>query len=199
MSKIGIFGGTFDPIHTGHIEIAKTAKEKMELDLVIFVPSGDPPHKTDKKVGNKEDRLYMTKLVSSCYDFFSVSDYEVTKDQRSYSVNLIKHFKEIYKTDELYFIIGADSLYNLPLWYRYEELIEMVTFIVISRPHQLDKSRLLDKFKGTEKPPRILFVDDVSIDISSTEIRDKIKNGHDVKDVLPQPVLSYIKDKGLYV
>ena len=199
MKKIGIFGGTFDPIHTGHIEIAKTAKERMALDMVVFVPSGDPPHKSLKNARNKEDRLTMTELATSSYDFFSVSDYEIKKNEKSYSVNLIKHFKEVYKEDELYFIIGADSLYNLPLWYHYEELMEMVTFIVLSRPHQLDEKNLLDKFKGTEKPFRAFFIDDVSIDISATEIRDKIKNGQNVKDILPQLVYRYIIDNGLYV
>jgi len=197
MSKIGLFGGTFDPIHKGHTEIAEIVMEKMNLEKIIFIPAGDPPHKLGKKVTDKSDRLNMVKLATSYNSSFLVSDYEIKKEKRSYSVDLIKYFKSINKDDELFFIIGGDSLYNLPTWYHYEELLGLCNFIVISRP-QVEKKNLLDKFSGEEKPPRIFFIDDVSIPVSATEIREKIKNGEEVKDYVTEAVYNYIRTKELY-
>jgi len=198
MSRIGLFGGTFDPIHTGHTEIAEVVKEKIGLSKIVFIPAGNPPHKTDKAVTDKMDRFNMVKLAISDYDGFCVSDYEINKEERSYSVNLLKHFKDVYKEDELFFIIGGDSLYNLPTWYHYEELISLCSFVVVSRPNQYEKEHLLDKFSGKEKPFRAFFIDDVSIDISSTEIREKLKDGQNVQNILHKSVYRYIKDKRLY-
>lgn len=197
MKKTGIFGGSFDPVHKGHIIIAQIAKEQMNLDEVIFVPAGNPPHKTDKKLASNEDRFNMLKLATEHIDGFFVSDYELRKTEKSYSVNLIKHFKEVLNDSELYFIIGADSLYNLPMWYKYEELMEMTNFIVVSRP-QVKKENLLDKFSGREKPMRAFFIDDVFVPVSATEIREKVKNGENTDDYLDESVLNYIKIKGLY-
>lgn len=199
MSRIGLFGGTFDPVHRGHIKIAKTAMEKADLDSVIFIPSGNPPHKTEQKVTDKWDRFEMVKIATEPYDCFSVSDYELNRKERSYSLNLIKHFKNIYKNDELYFIMGSDSLYNLPTWWHYEELMEICNFIVISRPVQYEKERLLEKFQGSEKPFRAFFIDGVNIDISATEIRDALKMGQDISSFVEDDVLQYIKDNSLYI
>lgn len=197
MSKIGLFGGTYDPIHKGHIKIAEIVLDKMKLDKIIFIPAGDPPHKQDKKVTEKSDRLNMVRLATEYNKAFSVSDYEINKKARSYSFDLINHFKSVYKEDELYFIIGGDSLYNIPTWYRYEELLGLCNFVVISRP-DVKKKNLLDKFSGKEKPPRLFFIDDVSIPISSTEIRKKLKNSEDIKDYVSEPVFNYITTNELY-
>ena len=197
MSKIGLFGGTFDPMHKGHTKLCEFVLKKMELDKIIFIPAGDPPHKLDKKVTDKSDRLNMVRLATEYNKSFCVSDYEIKKEARSYSYDLINHFKSVYKDDELYFIIGGDSLYNLPTWYRYEELLGLCTFVVISRP-DVEKENLFDKFKGNEKPPRLFFIDDVKIPISSTEIREKVKNSEDIKDYVSEPVFNYITTKELY-
>ena len=198
MSRIGLFGGTFDPIHIGHTDIAEIVKEKLNLDKIIFIPAGNPPHKTDKDVTDKIDRFNMVKLATEKYDSFCVSDYEINKAERSYSVNLLKYFKEIYFEDELFFIIGGDSLYNLPAWWHYEELISLCSFVVVSRPDQYEKEHLLDKFSGKEKPFRAFFIDDIKIDISSTAIREKLKKGQNVQNMLHESVYGYIKDNRLY-
>ena len=169
----------------------------MELDRIIFIPAGDPPHKVDKKITNKTDRFNMVKIATSYNSAFVVSDYEIKKDAKSYSVDLIKYFKNEYADDELYFIIGGDSLYNLPTWYHYEELMGLCNFIVISRP-QVENKNLFDKFSGDEKPPRIFFVGDVSIPVSATEIREKMKDGKDVKNFLTEAVYNYITINELY-
>lgn len=197
MKKIGLFGGTFDPIHIGHIKIAEAARDKAKLSEVIFIPAGEPPHKTEKKQENKEDRLEMTKLAVSRHQFFSVSDYEIKLKEKSYSLNLIKHFKKVYPEDKLYFIIGADSLYDLPEWYHYEEFMTLCEFIVISRPG-IKKEHLLNKFSGKEKPFRAFFIDNINIGISSTQVRQLLKEGESVRQLVPAEVCDYIEKHGLY-
>ncbi|MBE7028485.1 MAG: nicotinate-nucleotide adenylyltransferase [Ruminococcaceae bacterium] len=197
MKRIGLFGGTFDPVHKGHVMVAEIAKKEMELDEVIFIPAGNPPHKEDKKIADGTHRLNMLLLATEDMPYFKVSDIEIRKKEKSYSVDLIKHFRKELKKTELFFIIGADSLYNLPTWYHYEELMQMTNFIVISRP-ETNKSSLLDKFSGNEKPMRAFFVDDVFIDISSTEIREMLKSGADTEKYLDKSVLNYIRANRLY-
>lgn len=197
MKRTGLFGGTFDPVHKGHILVAEIARRQMDLDEVIFIPAGKPPHKTDKKIESNDDRLNMLLLATADKPYFKVSDFELKQKEKSYSVNLIRHFKEELKGAELFFIIGADSLYNLPKWYHYEELMEMTNFIVISRP-QVKKENLLDNFSGEEKPPRVFFIDDVFIPISATEIREQLKRNENAEEYLDKSVLNYINVNELY-
>lgn len=194
--KTGLFGGTFDPIHNGHLKVALTAKNRLGLDRIIFIPSGNPPHKTDKKVTDKEHRLAMTRLAV-VETGAEVSDWEIRQEKKSYSVDLVRHFMEENPDDELYFIIGGDSFYDLPTWYHYQELMELCRFVVIFRP-DTEKSELLDLFEGTEKAPRIFFLEDLNLDISSTEIRQLIRAGKSASHLLPEPVMAYIFTHNLY-
>ena len=100
MKRTGLFGGTFDPVHKGHILVAEIAKREMELDEVIFIPAGKPPHKTDKKIASNEDRFNMLLLATEDKPYFKVSDFELKQKEKSYSVNLIKHFKKALKKDK---------------------------------------------------------------------------------------------------
>lgn len=194
--KIGLFGGTFDPIHNGHLKVAETAKARLRLDKIVLVPSGTPPHKTGRRVTEKKDRLAMASLVAEKADLL-LSAWELEREEKSYSVDMVKHFRSVYEGDELYFIVGADSFYNLPAWYRYQELMELCTFVVVSRP-ETEREKLLERFSGTEKPPRAFFLDGVCVDISSTEIRNRIRCGQDISSLVPPEVLQYIKRQGLY-
>lgn len=194
--KTGLFGGTFDPIHNGHIKVAQAAKNSLGLDRVIFIPAGAPPHKTDKKVSGKEHRLSMTRLAAEAVGA-EVSDWEIRQDKKSYSVDLVRHFKETLPDDELFFIIGADSFRDLPLWYQYRELLSMCTFLVVSRP-DVPKETLLSKYVGDEAAPRVFFLDDILVDISSTEIRKTVADGGEIERLVPPGVLTYIKTHKLY-
>lgn len=194
--KTGLFGGTFDPIHNGHLKLAQFAKNRLELDRIICIPSGDPPHKTDKKVTEKHHRLAMVEEALKDTDI-EISAWEINRKEKSYSVDLIKHFAKEYPDDELYFIIGADSFYDLPTWWHYRELLGLCRFVVVARP-DTDKEALLTRFDGTEKPPRVFFLDDLLMDISSTKIREMVKEGKDISHLVPKPVVHYINNHGLY-
>lgn len=195
--KIGLFGGTFDPPHNAHIAVAEKALCEYSLDRIIFIPAGDPPHKKDKEKTDKMLRLKMISLALGGYENFFVSDYEINLSKPSYSVNTIKHFKEKYPYDELYFIIGGDSFRDIPTWFNYRELISLCSLIVLARP-DTPKNKLLELFSGDEKPPRVFYSSSLFMDISSTEIRQKISRGEDVKDLIPAKVLEIITKENLY-
>ena len=194
--KTGLFGGTFDPIHNGHMKVAQAAKNSLQLDRVIFIPAGDPPHKADKKVTDKKDRLNMVRLAVES-EGAQVSDWEICQNKKSYSVDMIRHFQSLYPEDELYFIIGADSFYDMPTWWHYRELMSMCSFVVIARP-DIDKAALLDCYAGDETPPRVFFLEDLLMDISSTQIRELVAEGKDIARLVPPAVHSYIQIHSLY-
>lgn len=197
MQKVGLFGGTFDPPHIGHIEILKEAKKRLALDKLILIPAGDPPHKTNKTVTEKKHRLRMTELAFSSLLDCCISEYEMNKQAPSYSVDLLKHFRRILPDCELYFIIGADSFAALPSWWHYRELLTLCRMIVISRP-DTEKTKLLQQFHGDETPPRVFFLNRLQLDISSTQIRARLSEHKDVSAWLPENVLQYIREHHLY-
>lgn len=194
--KIGLFGGTFDPLHNGHMKVAQEAKNRMQLDRIIFIPSGDPPHKTDRQITDKKHRLEMVRIAAEQEGAF-VSDWELTRPRKSYSVETVRHFQETYPQDELFFIIGADSFRDMPSWWHYRQLMELCTFVVVSRP-DTDKSSLLSRYQGDEIPPRVFFLDDILMDISSTQIRQMVREGKDVSRLVPEAVNTYILKHQLY-
>ncbi len=195
--RTGLFGGTFDPIHNGHLQVVHSAKELLQLDRVIFIPAGDPPHKTGRKITDKFMRLEMTRLAAETVGA-QVSDWEVRQEKKSYSLDMIRHFQSVYPQDELFFIIGADSFRDLPAWWQYRELLELCTFVVVARP-DVDKKTLLERYAGDEKPPRVFFLEDVPMDVSSTEIRQMVGRGQDFSYLVPPAVLSYIQTHSLYI
>ncbi|MBR5236786.1 MAG: nicotinate-nucleotide adenylyltransferase [Clostridia bacterium] len=195
--RTGLFGGTFDPIHNGHLQVVQSAKWLLNLDRVIFIPAGDPPHKTDKVITDKFTRLDMAQLAANIVGA-QVSDWEVRQEKKSYSLDMLRHFRSVYPQDELFFIVGADSFRDLPLWWHYRELLELCTFVVVARP-DVDKETLLDRFVGDEKPPRVFYLEDVPMDISSTEIRQMAGSGQDVSHLVPPAVLTFIKTHSLYI
>ena len=194
--KIGLFGGTFDPLHNGHIKVAQEAKNRLQLDKIIFIPSGDPPHKTDKKVTDKRHRFNMVKEAVEPVGAF-VSDWEMNREEKSYSVETVRHFQAEYPEDDIYFIIGADSFRDIPTWWHYRELMSLCTFVVVTRPDVSEES-LLSLYAGDEIPPRVFFLEGIFMDISSTEIRRMAKAGKDVSHLVPESVNRYMVAHQLY-
>lgn len=196
-SKIGIFGGTFNPIHNGHLMIAQYAMEECNLSEVIFLPNGNPPHKNADNLADAIHRLNMVKLaVSDCLNF-SVSDYEIKREESSYTVDTNAYLKTLYNCP-LYFIIGADSLYTLNKWKSPERLIKECRFIVADR---LCKD-VNDVRKECERLNSLggdfTYLSMPRYDISSTELRKEIYDGNYFTGHIPANVIEYIIQNELY-
>jgi nicotinate-nucleotide adenylyltransferase len=186
--KIGILGGTFNPIHIGHLILAEEAREKLNLGRIIFVPTYLPPHKDNSDIAQAVDRLAMLKAAIKGNKYFSASDAERKRNGRSYTIDTLKEFKKRYPDDELYFIIGSDLLKYLDDWKDLARIIKMVKFIVATRP----------SFPLEKIPSYISTVAIRAVDISGFDIRKKIKENKSFRYLLPWPVFSYIKKRGLY-
>ena len=197
--KIGIYGGTFNPIHNGHTYLLKYFIENKICDKLIVLVSGNPPHKNDG-VLDEIHRFNMVKLALSDYSEILVSDIELGKHERCYTFNTMRFLKEVYKNDELWFIVGADSFKDLPKWYRGEELIKENKFIAINREgafqNELYKEKC-DEIKG-KYSATVEFVDIKTPDISSTAVREMVEDGKIISSYVPLSVYKYITDNKLY-
>ena len=190
MKRIGILGGTFNPIHYGHLAVADVVAERFKLDKIIFIPTKYPPHKTHKDIADVKHRFHMVELAVAGNKKFSVSDFEVKKESKSYSIETVRFFKEkLDKHDKLFFIIGSDMLPTLPTWKDIAELRKLTRFIVVKRK-DYDISHINS---GTE------FVADPNLGVSASHIRDEIKKKHSVRYMLPDNVLYYIHQHKLYM
>ncbi len=200
MKRTGIFGGSFDPVHNGHTGLAADACEQAGLDEVVFVPARIQPFKQGRRVTSGEHRARMLEIASSGDDRMVVSRYEIERDEVSYTVNTLRHFREMYGDDtEIFFITGSDSFLMIDQWYMAEEILPGYSFIVGSRPGyanaELERkiSEIKDRF-GTE----IHVVDNIPVDVSSTELRQMIATGRDISGYVPEDVVRYIDENGLY-
>lgn len=186
--KIGILGGTFNPIHIGHLILAEEAREKLALDKIIFVPSYLPPHKDNSDVAPARHRYGMVRLAIRTNKYFSASDTEIKRKGRSYTIDTLKEFKKTYPKDELFFIIGSDLLNYLDEWKDLSRILEMVRFIVATRP-----GFLLERI-----PSYISTIPIRAVDISGFEIRRAIRENKSFRYLVPEAVYGYIIRKRLY-
>ena len=198
MKKYGIFGGSFNPIHYGHLMICEYIKEEMGLDKVIFIPTGNPPHK-DLGV-SAEDRYEMVRLAISPNPDFEISDIETTRVKLSYTVDTIRELKEIYKEEKLYFLIGLDSLFQLKTWKKIGDLSQEIEFVVALRPGYINKEEINNEidFLRDNFGTRINLIKTPLYEISSTDLRDRIHEGKSLRYLIPKKVLDYIEESGFY-
>lgn len=203
--KIGLFGGTFNPVHLGHLRVAEEVRESFYLNKIIFIPSGAHPLKKFDILDGIH-RLKMLELAIAENSNFELSDFELKQKEPSYTVNTLAYFKKVYKTDILFFIMGADAFCELRLWYKYEELLKMIDFIVMSRHgfNNLETSDLIEhiesdscfRIKNSDK--KAFFVSVTPFPISSTQIRQMIRSGRSIRYLVPKEVLKYIEENKLY-
>lgn len=186
--KVGILGGTFNPVHIGHLILAEEAREKLGLDKVIFVPTFLPPHKDNSDIAPAVERLSMIKLAIKTNKCFMVSDAEIKRNGRSYTIDTIKEFKKKFSADALYFIIGSDLLKYLDEWKDLNEIIKLVRFIVATRPG----------FPLEKIPSYIDTLPIRAVDISAFEIRQCVKENKSFHYLVPEGVFNYIKRRALY-
>ena len=194
--KIGILGGTFDPVHKAHIEIAKLSYEKLGLDKVIFIPNGIPPHKNKSSI-SKEDKLNMLNLAIKDYPYFSVDTFEIDKEGTSFLYLTLEYLNKKYPSADLYFIAGSDNLKTITTWKNPHIIFKLSNIVFVKRP----KYKLYLKFANLLKEKyngKISFIDFSGIDISSTTIREKFEKCEEVSEYLSYDVYSYIVKNSLY-
>lgn len=198
--RIGIMGGTFDPIHYGHLVLAEEVREVLILDEVIFIPAGQPPHKINDPVTNAELRLKMVLAATAGNPSFSVSRMEIDENSKSYTVKTLRKLKELLGDDtELYFITGADTLLDLKNWYALNEVLSLCTFVGATRPGYLpdlivaEANRLKSEYKAN-----IELIPIPGLAISSTQIRQRVNGHKTIKYLVPEGVEDIIREAGLY-
>ncbi len=185
--KIGILGGTFNPPHLGHLIIADQVRNQLGLEKVLFIPSANPPHKTKKKTIDAEHRMAMIRDSIDSDDGFILDDTEIKRGGKSYTFDTIVRLREKHPDVEFYFIIGADMVEDLENWHKIDELVNMVQFVAVNRPEYSLK---------TSYP--VIFVDVPNIDISSSVIRQKVRDDCSIRYLVPLEVEKYIEREGLY-
>jgi nicotinate-nucleotide adenylyltransferase len=219
--RIGLFGGTFNPIHNGHLWAVLEVKSGFNLDQIYIIPAAVPPHKASGTVTSADDRLQMIHLAIAGLSGITVADVELKRPGPSYTIDTVRHFKhKLKKGSRIFLIMGLDAFLEIHTWKSYKELLEQIAFIVIARPtpnyaeaqqgrkilENYFKSRLSANYKlsaGNDcytaqgKQP-IYFSDVKALDISSTVVREKIREKKTIENWVPRPVAEYIKLKGLY-
>lgn len=199
-AKIGVLGGTFDPVHMGHLVIAEHATNALGLDSVLFIPAGRPWLKANTAVTEPGHRLAMVKLAVADNPSFCVSDIEVLRPGLTFTVDTLEQLRgELGAGVDLYLILGMDALNELPRWRNPGRLFDLCTIVGVSRPgHDLPDLDALDAIVpgGSRK---VVLVDGPSVDISGTDLRNRVANHRPVTDQVPRAVESYILDRGLYV
>ncbi len=197
--NIGLLGGTFDPIHVGHLIIAEEVRLKLALDEVLFVPTGQPWLKSERTVASGEHRLEMLKLAIGSNPHFKVSTVELERPGASYSVDTVSALKdELGAEVDLYFIVGFDALGELPIWKEPSRLLDLCQVVGVSRPGyaELDWGSLESAIPGVSS--RVIVVDVPQIDISSTQIRERVAEGLSIHHLVPEAVERYISKNRLY-
>lgn len=199
--RLGLFGGSFDPVHLGHLLLAEYCREQARLDQVVFLPAAVPPHKQDRTLSPAEQRIEMLKLAVAGHEQFTVSRYEVDRGGVSYTVETLRHYREQDPEGELFLLVGADMLHDLPRWREAGEICRLAIPVAVRRPGtgDLDYSLLA----GLVPPDRLdLFrqyqVEMPQIGLSSTDLRRRVAAGQSIRYQTPRAVEKYIETQGLY-
>ncbi len=215
--KVALLGGTFNPIHFGHIDLALKIKAHFKIDKTIFIPSNIPPHKSKENLAPANVRYLMIKEALKEYKEFEISKEEIEREGTSYSIDTIKKMQKKYQNDTLYLILGLDAFFEIDTWKAYKEILSLISIIVINRHYEKKENfniykiknyinKITNIYKFSEKEKKFIglntkniFIADLNIKpISSSLIRDKIKNNEISSDLLPENVLKIIREHKLY-
>ncbi len=215
--KIGILGGTFNPIHYGHLAAAQEVCDRLKLDRILFIPSHLPPHKLDEDVPAAMQRLEMVRLATADNPSFQPSDIEIKRGGRSYTIDTIERLRSDDPAAEFYFIMGIDSFLDIQTWHNWERLLSLCSFVVLSRPgyrfvdltridfmkQAADELSMMDKGELDQASVQsglfTIYLEQIPLhDISSTDIRARVKAGSSIKYLLPEQVEIYIIEHNLY-
>ena len=200
MKRIGIMGGTFNPVHKGHLALAQKAMDEFVLDQVIFVPAGTPPHKDAGEIIDKEHRFKMVRAAIRGQKNFTVSRMEMDREGVSYAVDTFNQLKQEYGSEaKLFYIMGLDSINEILEWKKPLELFGLCEFIVGTRPGtRIRTFKRLVKFPPLQKEVDKIHLMELQENISSSDIRQRVRCGQSVRELLPKSIESYIKKNGIY-
>jgi len=217
--KIGILGGTFDPVHQGHLIVAEEAADILGLDQIFFLPARIPPHKIGRDISRQEHRTHMLQLALKSNQRFNQSDLELHREGPSYTVDTVTEFGEIFPDAELFFLMGHDSFNEIETWYQYEKLFQLCRLVVASRPGSPEMK--MERFSQATREllrKKILTIDDplaipedvfdtewrvctiriAGLRVSASGIRNRVKHGRTIRYLVPENVREYIEQSGLY-
>lgn len=199
MKKVGIMGGTFNPIHVGHLMLAENAYAYCGLDEIWFMPSADPPHKKDQDVLGYEHRSRMTELAIEGIPYFKKTDFEAQRHERSYTAETLRLLREKYPDIEFYFIMGADSLFQIETWYEPAKVMAQAALLVAVRDHHSNEEMRKQIEYLTEKyQAKIYLMNMPGIDLSSNLIRHRTANNETIRFFVTESVRKYILEHNLY-
>jgi len=198
--NVGILGGTFDPVHNGHLILVEVARKQLNLSVVLFMPAGQPWLKTERIITPAEHRLQMLRLALAGQTGFRISEMEIQRPGPTYTIDTINQLKkDLNAEDELFFILGQDILMQLPQWHEASALVQLCYLVAAPRPgvKKPDLKALELKIPGITQ--RVMLLKEPMIDISATDIRERVARGLSVRHLVPEPVNRYIKEQRLYV
>jgi nicotinate-nucleotide adenylyltransferase len=196
--RLGVFGGTFDPVHTGHLVAAETAREAADLDSVMFVPAGEPWLKDGEVVGAKRDRMRMVELAIEGNDRFISSDMELQRPGPTYSADTLEELRDQRPSDRLFLIVGMDALDDFGRWSRPQRILELATLVGVARPGRSGLARAqLDGIRSGASSD-VIVAEGPLLDVSATDLRQRLGRGASVRYLLLEAVERYVYENGLY-
>jgi nicotinate-nucleotide adenylyltransferase len=191
--KIGLFGGTFDPVHMGHLRAAENAREALGLDAVHFIPAGAPPHRAGPK-SSHVDRYAMVALATSGHPGFAASDVEVQRQGPSYTVDTLIAMRADHPSDDLILIVGSDAFGEISSWKDHDRIFSLCRIAVVHRPGEVPRSEMALELTGE----RVFWVEAAGLPITATDVRRRVNEGRSVRYLVPDLVADYIHKRGLY-
>ena len=196
--RLGVLGGTFDPVHRGHLALAAAARDELGLGEVLFVPAGQPWRKAGRSIGSEEHRLAMLRRALEGEDAFRVATLELERDGPSYTADTLEALQAARPDDELVFILGEDALADLPNWVRPERILELARLAVARRSDMASRAveEAERRLPGLAK--RVVWLKMPLVEVSATEIRERVRRGQPIDEMVPPAVEAYIREHGLY-
>lgn len=197
--RLGIMGGTFDPIHYGHLVTAEQAREALDLDLVLFMPAGSPAFKQDRQVSDSEDRYAMTLLATAANPAFLASRFELDREGITYTVDTLRELRSRYPQNvKLFFITGADAILDIVSWHNADQIGDLATLIAATRPgYDIEKAKA--RIADANLDIDVYYIEIPSLAVSSTNLRERVAAGKSIRYLTSESVMGYIKKKNLYM
>lgn len=196
--RIGYLGGSFDPVHLGHLALARACREGARLDRVVLVVAGRPPHKPDRRLAAAEHRVAMARLAAGDDPRLAVDERETLRSGPSFTLETVRALEAERPGDELYWLIGGDTLPELPTWREVETLADLVGFVIAARRGHDPEGGLEGLPSSLRGRLRSVVVPMRPVDVSATEVRQRVREGRPIDDLVPEAVRRYIEEKGLY-